>query len=100
MVVHPGLYVLHGQIVIDGIVEIGPGAVIAPWVTIGLRAGNVQGATFGHGVHIGTGAKIIGPVTHRRHRADRRELPWSSNDVAAGCTGRRGPGASHEVSSD
>ena len=62
VVVQPGLYVIHGQIVVDGIVEIGPGAVIAPWVTIGLRAGNVQGATLGHSVHIGTGAKVIGPV--------------------------------------
>ncbi len=62
VVVQPGLYVLHGQVVIDGIVEIGPGVVIAPFVTIGLRAGNVQGATVGHGVHIGTGAKVIGPV--------------------------------------
>lgn len=62
VIVQPGLYVIHGQIVIDGLVEIGPGAVIAPWVTIGLRAGNVRGATVGHGVHIGTGAKVIGPV--------------------------------------
>lgn len=62
VVVQPGLYVLHGQIVIDGLVEIGPGAVIAPGVTIGLRAGNVHGATLEHGVHIGTGAKVIGPV--------------------------------------
>ncbi|MFN8112843.1 MAG: hypothetical protein U0R51_06555 [Solirubrobacterales bacterium] len=63
VIVQPGLYVLHGQIVIDGIVEVGPGVTIAPWVTIGLRAGNVQGATIGHGVSIGTGAKVVGPVT-------------------------------------
>lgn len=62
VVVAPGLYVLHGQIVIDGIVEIGPGALIAPWVTIGLRAGNVQGAVLEDEVHVGTGAKVIGPV--------------------------------------
>lgn len=63
VVVGAGLYVLHGQIVIDGLVEIGPGARIAPWVTIGLRAGNVKGATIGSSVEIGTGAKVIGPVT-------------------------------------
>ncbi|MEZ5062926.1 MAG: hypothetical protein R2700_15710 [Solirubrobacterales bacterium] len=62
VLIHPGAYVIHGQIVIDGIVEIGPGAVIAPWVTIGLRAGNVQGATIEHDVNIGTGAKVVGPV--------------------------------------
>ena len=49
------MYLLHGQVVIDGLVEIGPGAAIAPWVTIGLRAGDVQGATIGRDVNIGTG---------------------------------------------
>jgi serine O-acetyltransferase len=62
VVVQPGVYVIHGQIVMDGLVEVGPGAVIAPWVTIGLRAGNVQGATLERDVHIGTGAKVVGPV--------------------------------------
>jgi serine O-acetyltransferase len=62
VVVGPGLYLLHGQVVIDGLVEIGEGAVIAPFVTIGLRAGDVRGATIGPGVSIGTGAKVIGPV--------------------------------------
>jgi serine O-acetyltransferase len=62
VVVHPGIYVVHGQIVADGLVEIGPGCVIAPFVTIGLRAGDVQGATIEHDVSIGTGAKVIGPV--------------------------------------
>jgi serine O-acetyltransferase len=62
VVVKPGLYVIHGQIVLDGMVEVGYGAVIAPWVTVGLRAGNVRGATIGNGVHLGTGTKVIGPV--------------------------------------
>lgn len=62
VLVHPGVYVVHGQIVIDGMVEVGPGAVISPWVTIGLRAGDVRGATIERDVSIGTGAKIIGPV--------------------------------------
>jgi serine O-acetyltransferase len=63
VIVAGGLYLMHGQIVIDGNVEVGPGAVIAPWVTIGLRAGDVHGATIGDSVHIGTGAKVVGPVT-------------------------------------
>jgi serine O-acetyltransferase len=62
VVVEPGVYVVHGQIVIDGLVEIGAGATIAPWVTIGLRAGDVRGAVLEPGVNVGTGAKIIGPV--------------------------------------
>jgi serine O-acetyltransferase len=62
VVVQPGVYVIHGQIVVDGFVEIGSGTTIAPFVTIGLRAANPQGATIERNVSIGTGAKIIGPV--------------------------------------
>jgi serine O-acetyltransferase len=62
VVVGPGLYLPHGQIVIDGVVEIGPNVTIRPWVTIGLKDGNFNGATIDQNVRIGTGAKIIGPV--------------------------------------
>lgn len=62
VVVGPGIYIVHGQVVADGLVEIGSGTVISPWVTIGLRAGQVQGPTIEENVHIGTGAKVIGPV--------------------------------------
>jgi serine O-acetyltransferase len=58
-----GLYLLHGQVVVDGITRLGPEVTIAPWVTIGLRAGDFHGPTIGARVAIGTGAKIIGPVT-------------------------------------
>lgn len=60
---HPGVYLVHGQLVLDGLVEVGSGAILSPWVTIGLRAGNIQGPTIGPGVNVGTGAKIIGPIT-------------------------------------
>jgi serine O-acetyltransferase len=63
VIVRPGLYLAHGQVVIDGFVEIHRGVVIFPWVTVGLRAGDFQGPTIGRNVHIGTGAKVIGPVT-------------------------------------
>jgi serine O-acetyltransferase len=62
VVVEPGVYVIHGQVVIDGLAEIGSGTMIAPFVTIGLRAGDVRGATIERDVNIGTGAKVIGPV--------------------------------------
>jgi serine O-acetyltransferase len=62
VIVHPGVYIIHGQVVADGLVEIHSGVAIAPWVTIGLRGGDVRGATVEPGVSIGTGAKIIGPV--------------------------------------
>jgi serine O-acetyltransferase len=63
VVIHPGIYLVHGQVVIDGIVEISPGAVIGPFVTVGLRAGDVVGPTIESGVTIGTGAKVLGRVT-------------------------------------
>jgi serine O-acetyltransferase len=62
VVIGPGVYIIHGQFVADGLVEIGSGAVIAPFVTIGLRAGDVRGATIECNVSIGTGAKLIGAV--------------------------------------
>jgi serine O-acetyltransferase len=62
VVMAPGVYVIHGQIVVDGLVDIAEDVVIGPFVTIGLRAGDVRGATIERGVSIGTGAKVIGPV--------------------------------------
>lgn len=62
VVVDPGVYILHGQVVIDGAAEIHTGVTIAPWVTIGLRAGDYRGATIERNVSIGTGAKVIGAV--------------------------------------
>ena len=62
VVMQPGVYIAHGQVVIDGFVEVERGTVIFPWVTIGLRAGDFQGPMIGRDVHIGTGAKVIGPI--------------------------------------
>jgi serine O-acetyltransferase len=62
VVIGPGMYIVHGQIVIDGIAEIGRGVEIAPFVTIGLRSGNFRGGQIGDNVRIGTGARVIGPV--------------------------------------
>jgi serine O-acetyltransferase len=50
-------------VVLDGMVEVGPGVAIFPWVTIGLRAGHYRGATIEANASIGTGAKVIGEVT-------------------------------------
>jgi serine O-acetyltransferase len=63
VVIEPGVYIVHGQVVLDGLVAIATGVVISPFVTIGLRAGDVTGPTVERYVNIGTGAKLIGPVT-------------------------------------
>jgi serine O-acetyltransferase len=62
VIVSPGLYLPHGQVVIDGLTELGSGTIVFPFVTIGLKAGNFTGPTIGAGATIGTGAKVIGPV--------------------------------------
>lgn len=62
VVVQPGIYILHGNVVIDGITEVGSGVTIAPFVTVGLRAGDVVGPTVGSHVQIGTGAKLVGRI--------------------------------------
>jgi serine O-acetyltransferase len=66
VVMHPGVHLGHGQVVVDGFVEIHPGVVILPWVTIGLRDGHFRGPTIGRDVRIGTGAKVLGPITVHR----------------------------------
>jgi serine O-acetyltransferase len=62
VIIQPGCYIVHGQIVLDGLVEIGSGAIISPWVSIGLKSGNVQGPTIGDNVRVGSGAKLLGPM--------------------------------------
>ncbi|MBK8293942.1 MAG: hypothetical protein IPK93_03870 [Solirubrobacterales bacterium] len=61
VLMHPGIYFPHGQVVLDGLVEIKSGTVIAPWVSIGLVAGIHQGPTIGHDCFIGTGSSLLGP---------------------------------------
>jgi serine O-acetyltransferase len=67
VLIHPGVYLPHGQVVIDGFVEIHGGVTIRPWVTIGLKEGVLDGAVIKGGTRIGTGAKILGPVTIGPH---------------------------------
>lgn len=56
-----GLYLPHGNVVVDGMVSIGQNCVIAPWVTIGTN-GTVAGPRIGDDVFIGTGAKVLGAI--------------------------------------
>jgi serine O-acetyltransferase len=68
----PGLMMTHGHVVIDGRTRIGRNCQINPWVTIGLSNSkklgfSVDGPTIGDHVHIGTGAKVLGPITVGDH---------------------------------
>ena len=85
VVVHPGVHLGHGQIIIDGIVEIHSGTTIFPFVTIGLRAPEYIGPTIGPRVTIGTGAKVLGAV----HIGEGARIGANSvvlDDVPAGAT--------------
>jgi serine O-acetyltransferase len=62
VVVHPGVYIVHGQVVADGIVEIHAGAVLFPWVTLGLIGPELIGPTIGPRAQIGSGARVLGKV--------------------------------------
>ena len=62
VIIEAGVYFPHGQVVIDGLTEVHRGAVIAPFATIGLKAGNLVGPTIERRVAIGTGARVLGPI--------------------------------------
>jgi serine O-acetyltransferase len=62
VVVHPGVFIPRGQVVIYGLVEVQPGVTILPWVTVGPIAGGFIGPRIGRGVTIGTGAKVLGDI--------------------------------------
>jgi serine O-acetyltransferase len=59
-VVHPGVFIPNGQVVVYGVVEIHPGVRLLPWVTVGPIGGGVVGPRIGPGAQIGTGAKVMG----------------------------------------
>lgn len=62
VLMHPGVFVGHGMVVLDGFVEVSSGVRLAPGVTIGLR-GSTRGPTIERDVLIGTGAKVLGELT-------------------------------------
>jgi serine O-acetyltransferase len=62
VLMHPGVFVGHGMVVIDGFVEVSSGVRLAPGVTIGLR-GSTRGPVIERDVLIGTGAKVLGELT-------------------------------------
>jgi serine O-acetyltransferase len=86
----PGLMMTHGHVVIDGRTRIGRRCQINPWVTIGLSNSrklgfSLDGPTIGDDVHIGTGAKVLGPV-HVGNGARIGANAVVVDDVPAGAT--------------
>ena len=60
--VHPGVFIPSGQVVVYGLVEIHATATLLPWVTVGPIGGGVRGPTIGPGAQIGSGAKVMGEI--------------------------------------
>ena len=63
VVMHPGVHLLHGRVVIDGLTEIRRGVVIGPFVTIGLVGGSIDGPTIEEDAIVGAGAVVLGRLT-------------------------------------
>lgn len=61
VIVQPGLFLPHGQVIIGGITTLGRHVTVTPFTSIGLRSGEWQGPTIGDDVFVGTGARILGP---------------------------------------
>lgn len=90
VVMHPGVYIPNGQVVIDGLVEIHRGTIISPWTTFGLIGASIIGPSIGPRARIGTGVKVLGEV---RIGADARVSANSVvlSDVPDGATAAGNP---------
>lgn len=63
VVMAPGVYIPHGQVVVDARTRIATGVTLSPFTTLGRVSGRTGGPTLGPMVTVGTGAKIIGPIS-------------------------------------
>lgn len=63
VVMHPGIHIFHGKVVIDGFTEIHSGVAIGPFASIGLVAGDFTGPTIEEDVMVGTSASVLGRLT-------------------------------------
>jgi serine acetyltransferase len=61
-VVHPGVFIPNGQVVVSGFAEIHAGATLLPWVTVGPLGAGAGGPTIGPYAQIGAGAKVMGEI--------------------------------------
>jgi serine O-acetyltransferase len=62
VLIEPGVYVNHGNVIIDGVTRIRTGSVITAWVTIGLQQGNFLGPDVGPAAFVGLKASILGNI--------------------------------------
>ena len=63
VLVHPGVHIPHGQVVLDARTTVHSGVTLSPFTTLGRVSSRPGGPTIGAMAEIGTGAKVVGPVT-------------------------------------
>ena len=63
VLIHEGVYIPHGTVVLDGMTLVDRGCVITPWATIDARPGERLGPVLGGGVFVGSHASVLGDVT-------------------------------------
>ena len=63
VIMHSGVHIRHGKVVIDGVTEIRTGVAIGPFVSIGLISGNILGPTIEEDVMVGASASVLGKIT-------------------------------------
>ena len=92
VVVHPGVHLLHGKVVIDGITEIRSGVVIGPFASIGLVSGDFTGPVIEEDVMVGASASVLGRLTVGRgatigaNTSVFRDVPPNARVVPASAT--------------
>jgi serine O-acetyltransferase len=62
VVIKEGVYIPHGEMVIDGNAFISKGCVLCPSITIGLVQGELGAPYLEEGVFVGTGARVLGGI--------------------------------------
>lgn len=85
VIVHPGVHIPHGQVVVNARTEVGRGVTLAPFTTLGRLTKVAGGPKIEAMASIGTGAKVLGPVVV----GERASVGANSvvlSDVPAGAT--------------
>ena len=85
VIVHAGVHIPHGQVVVNAGTIVGRGVVLAPYTTLGRVTKVNGGPTIGAMASIGTGARVLGPV-QVGERANIGANAVVLNDVPPGAT--------------
>jgi serine O-acetyltransferase len=63
VILDEGIYIAHGEMFLGGLTYIGKSCFLGPFISIGPVEGDLRGPVLEEGVFVGTGARILGPLT-------------------------------------